>query len=67
MIFRWLHLPSLDGWHKSCAVPMVLAAGDLSLAYIGGLVRSFLALLDYFGGVTEIYLSTFFGGTTPVS
>ena len=41
---------------------MVLAAGDLLLAYIGGLVWSFLALLAYFGGLTKIYLSAYFSG-----
>ena len=46
---------------------LCLAAGDLSLACFGGLVRSFLGLLAYFGGLTKIYSSTFLGDATPVS
>ena len=46
---------------------MVLAAGDLLLAYIGGLVWSFLALLAYFGGSTKVYSSAYLGDATLAS
>ena len=38
---------------------MVIAAGNLSLAYIGGLVLSFLSLLAYFGGLTKYICQSF--------
>ena len=43
-----------------------MAAGDLSLAYFGGLTRNFLDLLAIFGGLTKIYSSAYFGGLTLV-
>ena len=45
----------------SCCANRVVTADDLSLAYIGGRVRSFLVLLSYFCDFTEMYLSTYFG------
>ena len=43
-----------------------VVAGNLSLAYFGGLAQSFLDLLAIFGGLTKIYLSAYFGGLTLV-
>ena len=40
-----------------------VAAGNLSLAYFGGLARSFLDLLAIFGGLTKIYSPAYFGGS----